>query len=469
MSTSLPPLAALLPHSPDALHRPDAGGLRDRHPRPPGHGPAGWSPPAIILIFLGALLCPLVANVTSETGRRRSRNPAATAGVAGQDLTRWDASTSSISRRSSAARRRRSALKRGWDAAGAAAADARRADRRARSSGRRLSSSSRAGTPPARAARSSGWSRRSTRATSASSSSPRRPTTRSATTSSWRFWPALPGWGGMAVFDRSWYGRVLVERVEGFATERAVAARLRRDQRLRAHARRRGHDPGQVLAAHLRRGAAEAVRSPGRGPAQAGSSPTRTGATARSGRSTPRRSRTCSRAPTSRSAPLAPDRGRVQALRPGRGDARWSSRKSRRGCGAWGRSRRPRPRIPGSALFFDHEEPHLLSRFRILALFATLAAAGERSRRLRRRQRRSDSSGEDPQKVLENASLEGVEERRTRPVAARQRRRQRRRRRRSQPLRPVRSRRQGRTAPARNERRSRTARPTAKTSTSKAA
>ena len=34
----------------------------------------------------------------------------------------------------------------------------------------------------------------------------------------WRFWPQLPGWGGMAVFDRSWYGRVLVERVEGFAT-----------------------------------------------------------------------------------------------------------------------------------------------------------------------------------------------------------------------------------------------------------
>ena len=33
-----------------------------------------------------------------------------------------------------------------------------------------------------------------------------------------RFWDKLPGWGGMAVFDRSWYGRVLVERVEGFAT-----------------------------------------------------------------------------------------------------------------------------------------------------------------------------------------------------------------------------------------------------------
>lgn len=36
----------------------------------------------------------------------------------------------------------------------------------------------------------------------------------------WRFWPDVPGWGGMCVFDRTWYGRVLVERVEGFATKR---------------------------------------------------------------------------------------------------------------------------------------------------------------------------------------------------------------------------------------------------------
>ena len=34
-----------------------------------------------------------------------------------------------------------------------------------------------------------------------------------------RFVPALPGWGGMAVLDRTWYGRVLVERVEGFASK----------------------------------------------------------------------------------------------------------------------------------------------------------------------------------------------------------------------------------------------------------
>jgi AMP-polyphosphate phosphotransferase len=29
----------------------------------------------------------------------------------------------------------------------------------------------------------------------------------------------MPGWGGMAVLDRSWYGRVLVERVRGLASE----------------------------------------------------------------------------------------------------------------------------------------------------------------------------------------------------------------------------------------------------------
>jgi AMP-polyphosphate phosphotransferase len=34
----------------------------------------------------------------------------------------------------------------------------------------------------------------------------------------WRFWRALPKAGHFSVFDRSWYGRVMVERVEGFAT-----------------------------------------------------------------------------------------------------------------------------------------------------------------------------------------------------------------------------------------------------------
>ena len=43
----------------------------------------------------------------------------------------------------------------------------------------------------------------------------------------WRFWRHLPRAGRVTIFDRSWYGRVLVERVEGFATRRRVDARLR--------------------------------------------------------------------------------------------------------------------------------------------------------------------------------------------------------------------------------------------------
>jgi AMP-polyphosphate phosphotransferase len=34
-----------------------------------------------------------------------------------------------------------------------------------------------------------------------------------------RFWRKLPQLGQIAIFDRSWYGRVLVERIEGFASE----------------------------------------------------------------------------------------------------------------------------------------------------------------------------------------------------------------------------------------------------------
>jgi polyphosphate:AMP phosphotransferase len=35
----------------------------------------------------------------------------------------------------------------------------------------------------------------------------------------WRFWRHVPGHGRTAIFDRSWYGRVLVERVEGFCSD----------------------------------------------------------------------------------------------------------------------------------------------------------------------------------------------------------------------------------------------------------
>ena len=35
----------------------------------------------------------------------------------------------------------------------------------------------------------------------------------------WRFWRRIPRRGNVAIFDRTWYGRVLVERIEGFCSE----------------------------------------------------------------------------------------------------------------------------------------------------------------------------------------------------------------------------------------------------------
>ena len=35
----------------------------------------------------------------------------------------------------------------------------------------------------------------------------------------WRFWKRLPKTGHIAIFDRSWYGRVMVERLEGFCSD----------------------------------------------------------------------------------------------------------------------------------------------------------------------------------------------------------------------------------------------------------
>ena len=34
----------------------------------------------------------------------------------------------------------------------------------------------------------------------------------------WRFWQAMPKAGHFSIFDRTWYGRVMVERIEGFCT-----------------------------------------------------------------------------------------------------------------------------------------------------------------------------------------------------------------------------------------------------------
>ena len=135
----------------------------------------------------------------------------------------------------------------------------------------------------------------------------------------WRFFPVLPGWGGMAVFDRSWYGRVLVERVEGFAT---------REQWLRAYDEINGFertlaDEGMILVKlwlHIsdeeqlkrfkrrREGPAEGLEADRRGLAQ----PREARRVRGGGRGHAR-----PHGPAVR--PVAPDRGRLEALRPSEG------------------------------------------------------------------------------------------------------------------------------------------------------
>ena len=51
----------------------------------------------------------------------------------------------------------------------------------------------------------------------------------------WRFWKKVPKAGHIAIFDRSWYGRVLVERVEGFCSESEWQRAFREINEMEAH------------------------------------------------------------------------------------------------------------------------------------------------------------------------------------------------------------------------------------------
>lgn len=51
----------------------------------------------------------------------------------------------------------------------------------------------------------------------------------------WRFWEKIPKAGHIAVFDRTWYGRVLVERVEGFCSEDDWKRAYREINEMEAH------------------------------------------------------------------------------------------------------------------------------------------------------------------------------------------------------------------------------------------
>ena len=72
----------------------------------------------------------------------------------------------------------------------------------------------------------------------------------------YRFWRRLPERGQMAIFDRSWYGRVLVERVEGFASEDEWKRAFKEINSFERQLRDFGTIVAKVLDSHLARGAA---------------------------------------------------------------------------------------------------------------------------------------------------------------------------------------------------------------------
>lgn len=51
----------------------------------------------------------------------------------------------------------------------------------------------------------------------------------------WRFWNQMPKDGHIAIFDRTWYGRVMVERIEGFCTEREWQRAYQEINEMEAH------------------------------------------------------------------------------------------------------------------------------------------------------------------------------------------------------------------------------------------
>ena len=85
----------------------------------------------------------------------------------------------------------------------------------------------------------------------------------------WRYHQHTPAQGMIHVFNRSHYEDVLVVRVKGLVRGGALALAVRLDQRLRAHARARGHDDRQVLPAHLQGRAARALPRAARARGQA--------------------------------------------------------------------------------------------------------------------------------------------------------------------------------------------------------
>ena len=259
----------------------------------------------------------------------------------------------------------------------------------------------------------------------------------------------------MTVFDRSWYGRVLVERVEGFASEEQWR---RAYEEIGAFERALAEEGTIVVKLWLHISAEEQLKR-FEGRAEDPLKAWKLTAEDWENREQARRLRGGGGGDARPHRPPARARWRLVAAESKRYArvqvVRDRERGNRSGDAALGPgAAADRPRIPASTPSLDHEEPYPLSRFRIFALLAALAALATAFAACGG----SGSSSEDPQKVIDERHPQRGRKRQPRRLARRQVRRRRRRRPQRQPLRPVPERRQGKPAAARHDRQGRAAR-----------
>jgi polyphosphate kinase 2 (PPK2 family) len=129
----------------------------------------------------------------------------------------------------------------------------------------------------------------------------------------WRFWRRLPRKGNVAIFDRTWYGRVLVERVEGYCTEAEWLRAYGEINDFEAQLHEFGFVVVKFWLAISKDEQARRFEARRDVPTSATRSPTRTGAIATNGTTMCRRSVTWSTAPAPRMPPGPWSRPRTSA------------------------------------------------------------------------------------------------------------------------------------------------------------
>ncbi len=146
----------------------------------------------------------------------------------------------------------------------------------------------------------------------------------------WRFWTRMPARGEVCIFDRSWYGRVLVERVEKLTDEENWQRAYKEIRHFERTLIDNGACPGEVLAADQQgRTVSSGSKSARPTRSSSGRSPPTTGETARNGTNTPRQPRICSRKPipiTRPGASFPPNASATPAWKPAALSSRPSSR-----------------------------------------------------------------------------------------------------------------------------------------------